>query len=183
MLEAFIGLVYEEGFAKASVARIAKRAEVSSADFYKHFKTKDDCFLAAYDTVVERVRARVLGVCSDQEEWPAAVHAALAALLGFLAAEPAQARLVLVEGLFAGRPLYDRYQRALDSFVPYLRQGAAAARPADASPEPMEEALIGGIVGLITKRILAGEGDSLEELLPELTRFTLTPYLGERAWN
>jgi AcrR family transcriptional regulator len=160
------------------VAQVAKRAEVSSADFYKHFKTKDDCFLAAYEAVVERIRERVLGACADQDEWPEGVRAALAALLDFLAAEPAQARLVLVEGLFAGRPLYDRYQRALDSFAPYLREGAPGIAPGAALPEPMAEALVGGIVALITKRILAGQGETLEELLPELTRFTLTPYLG-----
>jgi AcrR family transcriptional regulator len=163
------------------VARVAKRAEVSSADFYKHFKTKDDCFLAAYDAVVERIRKRVLAACADQDEWPAAVRAALAALLGFLASEPAQARLVLVEGLFAGPPLYDRYQRALDSFAPYLREGAGGMRSGSGGiasmslPEPMAEALIGGIVALITKRIIAGEGETLPELLPELTRFTLAP--------
>ncbi len=123
LIAAFTELVYEEGFAKASVARIAKRAGVSSADFYKHFKAKDDCFLAAYDDAVERIRARVLAACAEGEDWPAAVRAALAALLGTLAADPAQARLVLVEGLFGGRPLYDRYQRALDSFAPYLREG------------------------------------------------------------
>jgi hypothetical protein len=94
------------------------------------------------------------------------VRAGLAALLDHLAAEPAQARLVLIEGLFAGPAIHDRYQRALDSFVPYLG-------PVDG---PTAEALVGGIAALVTKRILAGEGEALPDLLPELTRFTLAPY-------
>ena len=161
------------------MAAIAKRSGVSSADFYKHFKAKDDCSAAAYDDAVERIRGRVLAACGEREEWPAAVRAGLAALLEYLATEPARARLVLIEGLFAGPALHDRYQRALDSFVPYLR-GAARPPPADAPhpdlPEPTAEALVGGIAALVTKRILAGEGETLPDLLPELTRFTLAPY-------
>ena len=119
------------------MARVAKRAGVSSADFYKHFKAKDDCFLAAYDDAVEGIRAQVLAACAEQNEWPAAVSAALAALLDHLAAEPARARLVLIEGLFAGPALYDRYQRALDSFAPYLEgrdRRRVPARPTRTCP-------------------------------------------------
>ncbi len=191
LIGAFTELVYEEGFAKATVAAIAKRSGVSSADFYKHFKAKDDCFAAAYDDAVERLRTAVLGACAgadgsgEPDDWPGAVRAALAALLGHLAATPAQARLLLVEGLFAGPAIHDRYQRALDSFVPNLRDGgmgagaaAAAGAPHPDLPEPTAEALVGGIVALVSKRILAGEGETLPELLPELTRFTLAPYEG-----
>ncbi len=171
------------------MAAIAKRSGVSSADFYKHFKAKDDCFAAAYDDAVERIRGRVLAACAGSDEWPAAVGAALAALLECLAAEPARARLVLIEGLFAGPALHDRYQRALDSFAPYLSSAdgpknrlgvdfSAHRREHASLPEPTAEALVGGIAALVTKRILAGEGETLPDLLPDLTRFTLAPYLG-----
>lgn len=158
--------------AKATVARIGKRAGVSTADFYRHFETKEDCFAAAYDEAVEAIRRPVLSACAAQEDWPAAVRGALAALLTHLAGDPAGARLVFVEGLFAGPRLYEHHQRALDSFVPYLREGGGNLPPQAA------EALLGGIVALITKPILAGETETIEGLLPELIRFTLAPYEG-----
>jgi hypothetical protein len=41
-----------------------------------------------------------------------------------------------------------------------------------------EEALVGGMVSLISRRIFADRGEELEALLPDLVEFTLTPYLG-----
>ncbi len=34
------------------------------------------------------------------------------------------------------------------------------------------------MVSLISRRIIAGQTDELEQLLPDLVEFTLTPYLG-----
>ena len=78
------------GYQKTTVAVIGKRAAVSKSDFYKHFDSKDSCFLAAYDAAVERVRAAVLDACTgaDPTGWPNRVRAALAAVLQLLAAEP-----------------------------------------------------------------------------------------------
>jgi hypothetical protein len=41
-----------------------------------------------------------------------------------------------------------------------------------------EEALVGGMVSLISRRIFADRAEELEALLPDLVEFTLTPYLG-----
>ena len=41
-----------------------------------------------------------------------------------------------------------------------------------------EEALVGGMMSLISRRIIAGKTAELESLLPDLVEFTLTPYLG-----
>ena len=34
------------------------------------------------------------------------------------------------------------------------------------------------MVSLISRRIIAGKAEELEELLPDLVEFTLTPYVG-----
>jgi hypothetical protein len=106
------------------------------------------------------------------------VLAALDSLLALLAAEPAQAQLVLVEGLRAGRGVYDRYQVALQSFVPYLRDGAPAPAGGERPPAATDEAVVGGIASLLARRVLAGETKKLHALLPEIAEFALTPYVG-----
>ncbi len=159
------------------MAAIAKRAGVSKADFYKHFASKDECFLVAFDAVVERIRERVVAACAGQGEWAPGVRDAIAALLELLAGEPALARLALVEGLRGGQGIYDRYQEALQSFVSLLSEGAPAAPGGAAMPEATDEAVVGGIATLLGRRILAGEQD-LEPLRKDLTEFALTPYLG-----
>ena len=42
----------------------------------------------------------------------------------------------------------------------------------------MDEAVIGGVASLLGRRVLAGEAEQLDELLPEVLEFALTPYLG-----
>jgi AcrR family transcriptional regulator len=169
--------LYERGYERTTVASIGKRAAVSKSDFYKHFESKEACFLAAYDDVVERIRERLLSGCAERGGWADGVLGALASLLGFLAAEPARARLVLVEGLRAGKGVYDRYQEALQGFVPLLRDGAPA-RPDGPPPSATDEAVVGGIASLLSRRVLSEETDRLEDFLPEIGEFALTPYLG-----
>jgi AcrR family transcriptional regulator len=168
----------ERGYEGTTVTMIGKRAGVSKSDFYKQFKSKDACFLAAYDDSVERIRTRTMAACEEADGWPNRVLTGLSALLEHLAAEPAQAGLVLVEGLRAGRGIYDRYQEALMSFVPLLRAGAPEPSGNEELPRVTDEAVVGGIASLLSRRVIAGETARLPELLPEIAEFALTPYLG-----
>lgn len=178
LTQALADALYERGYEKTTVSLIGKRAGVSKSDFYKHFESKDACFLATYDFAVEKIREQVVSACAEAGEWATGVRDALAALLAYLANEPAQARLVLVEGLRAGRGIYDRYQEALQSFVPYLRDGAPTPPREVAPPEATDEAVVGGIASLLGRRVIAGETERLGEFLPDIAEFALTPYLG-----
>jgi len=178
LIAALADALYQRGYDATTVSLIGKLASVSKGDFYKHFESKDACFLAAYDDAVETIRERVVSACASADEWAVGVRDALAALLELLAGEPAQARLVLVEGLRAGRGIYDRYQEALQSFVPYLRDGAPAPADGAVPPQATDEAVVGGIASLLARRVIAGETERLEEFLPDIAEFALTPYLG-----
>jgi AcrR family transcriptional regulator len=168
----------EHGYDRTTVAAISGQAGVSKSDFYTHFVGKDECFFAAYDEAVERLRGDVLRACAGREGWAEGVCDGLAAALGGLAAEPAQANLLLVEGLRAGPGVYGRFQGAVESFVPYLRDGAPAGPVASRPPDATDEAVVGGIATLLGRRVLAGETDRLDRFFPELAEFALTPYLG-----
>jgi AcrR family transcriptional regulator len=173
-------VLYEVGYQKTTVSLIGQRAAVSKSDFYKHFESKDDCFFAAYEAAIERVREGVLAACAEQAEgdWSARVRAGISSLLTLLAADPALAGIALVEGLRAGRGVYDRFQAAVESFVPYLADGAPAVPGGGGVPAATDEAVVGGIASLLGRRVLAGEAERLDGLLPDVLEFALTPYVG-----
>jgi len=173
-------VLYEVGYQKTTVSLIGQRASVSKSDFYKHFESKDDCFFAAYEAAIARVRRQVEDACVkyDEGEWAPRMRDGIASLLDLFGSDPALASIVLVEGLRAGRGVYDRYQAALESFVPRLRVGAPEAPDGEPVPEAMDEAVVGGIASLLGRRVLAGEVDRIDELLPQVLEFALTPYLG-----
>ncbi len=172
--------IAENGYAGTTIAHITRHAAVSRRTFYEHFSSKDECFVAAYDTVMAELQERVTRGFDEADDWPHSVRAGIAAMLSFLAAEPHLARLCMVEALVAGPVVVERYDAAIKSFVPYF-QGGREGRPPEVlarlSPTT-EEALVGGMVSLISRRIIAGKAEQLEELLPDLVEFILTPYLG-----
>ncbi len=167
----------EQGYDSTTVAAVATRAGVSKSDFYVHFASKDQCFFAAYDAAVERLRDEMLAACPSGGKWAEGVCAGLTAGLSVLTAEPAQANLLLVEGLRAGSGICGRFQAAVESFVPYLRNGAPAGKGTVRPPEA-DEAVVGGIASLLGRRVLAGETNHLDQFFPELAEFALAPYLG-----
>ncbi len=171
--------LYEVGYQKTTVSQIGRRAGVSKSDFYKHFESKDDCFVAAYDMAIEQIRQELLGTCeSEGPEWSGRVGGAIEALLKLFDSNPALASLVLVEGLRAGRGVYDRYQIAVESFVDLMRQGAHPGVDGAEVPEATDEAVIGGIASMLGRRVLAGEAEELGQLFPEILEFVLAAYLG-----
>jgi AcrR family transcriptional regulator len=172
--------VAENGYAGTTIAHITRHAAVSRRTFYEHFNSKDECFVAAYDSVMAELRQRVGEAFDQEEEWPRAVRAGIAAMLEFLVAEPHLARLSMVEALVAGPVVVERYDAAIQSLVPYFAAGREGRSPevlAGLSPAT-EEALVGGMVSLISRRIFADRTEELVSLLPDLVEFTLTPYLG-----
>jgi AcrR family transcriptional regulator len=181
LLAAIAGSLEENGYDRTTVSAISGLAGVSKSDFYRHFSSKDECFFAAYDDAVEGLRGDVLGACKGEGEWADGVCSGLSAALTRLAAEPAQANLLLVEGLRAGPGVYGRFQGAVESFVPHLRSGAPAGTNAGRPPEAADEAVVGGIASLLGRRVLAGEAARLDRFFPELAEFALTPYLGVAA--
>jgi AcrR family transcriptional regulator len=172
--------VAENGYAGTTIAHITRYAAVSRRTFYEHFDSKDDCFVAAYDAVMTELREQIGEAFDQEDEWPQAIRAGIAAMLEFLRAKPHLARLSMVEALVAGPVVVERYDAAIQNLVPYFQAGREG-RPAEVlkglSPTT-EEALVGGMVSLISRRIFAGRIEELPALLPDLVEFTLTPYLG-----
>jgi AcrR family transcriptional regulator len=178
LLAAIAATLCEHGYDDTTVSLIGSRARVSKSDFYRHFASKEECFATAYEEAVERLRARLLAAGDKRLAWADRVCAGLAEALACLAEEPAWANLLLVEGLRAGPELYGRFQLAFDSFLPYLREGAPRPKGGRPAPPEFDEAVLGGVVSLIGREVLAGRAAQLEGIFPEVAEFTLSPYLG-----
>jgi hypothetical protein len=129
---------------------------------------------------VARIREQVAESCAaaGDRAWALRVSDAIAVLLKLLAAEPALASIVLVEGLRAGRGVYDRYQGVIEAFVTLLREGAPASPAGGEVPAATDEAVVGGVASMMGRRVLAGEAEKLGQLFPEILEFVLAAYLG-----
>jgi AcrR family transcriptional regulator len=139
------------------VAAVIAGAGVSRKTFYEQFRDREDCFLAAYDAILAQFLARVTAAYRQPElDWPERVRAAIEALLAFLAAEPAFARMCIVEALAAGERAIERYDSAVLALAGLLDEGRGQLPNPDEVPATMARALIEGGAFLIREQILAG---------------------------
>jgi AcrR family transcriptional regulator len=174
--------VAERGYPGVTMRGLMRLAGVSSRDFYEHFDDKEECFLAAFDAVRDYLEDRIAAAVAPEPDWPHQLIAALRVALDFFAAEPNLARLVLVEPVGATPRIAIRYREAVLACVPAIARGRGET-PGGSSLSPnTEDSVLGGIIALASRSILAGEAKNLPALLPDLTEFALSPYLGaERA--
>ncbi|HSK50099.1 MAG TPA: helix-turn-helix domain-containing protein [Solirubrobacterales bacterium] len=171
-----IAVVAEHGYNEATISQIAAAAGVSRRTFYTYFSAKQECFLDAYDQIAAHLRAASAAAASSHSEWPDRVAAKLRSTMEVFAANPDLVRFYLVEAPRAGDEIAARYRRGTDLALADL----IADRPEDVRrpSEAIEYAVMGGMAALIADRVLAGEGEQLPSLLPDLLELVLTPYLG-----
>jgi AcrR family transcriptional regulator len=101
LLDAARDVFAERGYAEAAIEEIVSRARVSRTTFYVFFANKEECLLAAFELGLERIGAAVVSAVAEtagQSIPPAArVRAEVRAVASALAADPAMARIVLIE--------------------------------------------------------------------------------------
>ena len=170
--------VAERGYNDVTIADITKAATVSRRTFYEHFESKEECFLAAFDIVVEYVHALIAEAIEPIPDWPHKIAAGLRALVQFFTAQPDLARLCTVDSVTAGPVVAERFRDVNLSFVPLLRPGREERSSPRPLPDTTEESIIGSLASLFSRSMFAGEAASLEPMLPDLIAFVLIPYLG-----
>jgi AcrR family transcriptional regulator len=163
LLEATGRAVADKGYAAATIDDIVRGAGVSKKTFYEHFSDKLDCFLAAYeaasDDLFEHVRAAQEGATVD---WLPRTRAGIHAYLRWLAAEPALARVFLIEIAAAGPEALERRERLRDRYAERTRE----LQVANSVPDEIFHAVVAGADDLVVRRLR--EGGNLLELEPIL---------------
>ncbi len=180
ILEATADLLAEHGYQATTLEMIVRQAKVGYATFYKHFADRDEAFLALLDAATERTTGRMEAAYKREEgPWPDRVGAALGVLFEDVAAHPNVARACLVEALTAGAEAAARHEAALKRMAALLRPGRELNPRQAQLPENLEETLAGGVVWVLSQRLIGGEAAKLRALLPETLEFLLRPYVGE----
>lgn len=179
ILEAMVRVAGSKGYIATSVADVVDEAGASRTTFYRNFKDKHDCFLAAYEMATERIVDKVVEACDAEQPWLERVQNGLSTIVELFADEPRLARTVMVEGAVAGAAARRRYWATLSRLMPLLEAGA---QPPPGLKPPANAGLMGtsAVAGLIFDELRKGREGDLIELLPDLTFAALVPYLGPR---
>lgn len=177
LLQAVAEVAAERGYAEMTITGIVARAGVSRRTFYEQFAEKETALLAAYDAAVEQLANVLLDALAESPQWRTGLRAAVGALLGFLAVEPAFTRLMFVEMAAAGQRARAHHRRTVQTFV----RGLDALRPDGATTPPASTArvLVGGIEQTIADAVLEGRIAELPALEPDVMYLLVLPWFGE----
>lgn len=176
--QAMVEVVSKRGYPETRVVDVIGVAGVSRKTFYELFESKEDCFLAAYDVLLENLLAEATEAFESEPgtAWSERIGVALAALLEHLSRHPDEARFAIVEVLAAGPKALARRDAALRQFTGFLESGRSET--AVELPGITSLAIAGGINELLYSEILHGAAGRLPSRLPDLMFWVTLPFLG-----
>jgi AcrR family transcriptional regulator len=178
MLAAVADVSSAASYSEMSVEDIIVTAGVSRRTFYEHFKNKEDVFIAAYEEAAGRLLGAVRAGYESREGFADRVRTGIEMFLTLLAADPAFARMCIVEVMAAGPEAVQRRNEAMHAFAMMIDENARELLDEPPPSELTAETVVGGIYDVIYTRIQRGEIRQLPELAPDLAKSALTHYLG-----
>ena len=186
LLEAVGRAVAEKGYAAATIDDIVRGAGVSKKTFYEHFHDKLELLprrVRGGQRRALRARARRAGrrggrraAARARRRWLERTHAGIRAYLRWLAAEPALARVFLIEVAAAGPEALACRERLRDRYAGRMRE----LQDGDSGvPDEIFHAVVAAADDLVVRRLR--EGGDLLELEPVLLRLQVALLAGSKA--
>lgn len=168
LFRALAEVMGKNGYSDTTVDDLIKHAKVSRSTFYQHFDSKQDCFMAGYaraqGLIMEFIRtAPATG--TPMQRFGAMLHR----YLGFLAKDPATARLYLLEVYAAGPEAMRRRIRLQQDFVAAVAGVFEARTTADRFAC---QALVGSISTLVTNALTESDAEAILALEKPILGFT-----------
>lgn len=179
IMEATLEVCGERGYRDATVQDVIDRYGGYRHQFYRHFASKDECYIAAYEFEVERRYGALQALAVAAPSWRRGLVAMLYGLADFLCERPALARGLLVEVHVAGGPallkrleVFERLTRAVDS--------ARHETESRHSPPPVTATfMVGAIEAAVTSSLSRLTPQDFAAAVPELAHMILAAYFGD----
>jgi AcrR family transcriptional regulator len=178
IVAAMVEVVAERGVARSTVAHVVARSGVSRRTFYELFEDREDCFLAAFDLMIERAAARVVAAFEKGEGWLGRVRCGLRALLEFLDDEPSLGRLGVVDALGAGPVALERRTRVVGVMIDVVDEGRRERKAGRRLTRLTAEGIVGAVLAVLHARLVEPEREPMVGLLGPLMGLIVVPYEG-----
>jgi AcrR family transcriptional regulator len=170
----------ERGYRNCQIEEVARGAGVGVEDFAAEFASKEECFLAAWDSVNERFMRRCMQAYGRPERWRDKVRAAAEEFLAFVEDEPLESRVLIVELLEVGPRGRARRDLSVRASAALFDAGRAELADPDSIPYEVALAISGSIFVTLRSELIDGDRPP-PELMRELMCMAVMPYLGVEA--
>jgi AcrR family transcriptional regulator len=169
LIRAATTLLAERGESSTTMTGICAEAGLTERYFYESFRSRDEALVAALDATARRIAAAAVeGVQATSGDPAARVRAGLAAVIDLVVADPAAARVAVVEST-ANAALRSRRHELLGWFSDIVSQEAVEIFGDAAWPQPRARlhamAFVAGLSELVAGWLLGDVDVTPDELL------------------
>jgi len=168
-----------KGYNVTTVADITASAKVDRRIFYKHFRDKQQAFLAVHELGVQQLMTLSASAFFSQSEWPERIWAAMRAGTQFQATHPIVTHICLVESHAVGASAIQRIDDHRAAFTIFLQEGnLQAGQPASST---IMEAIAGSTFEICYRVARRGESAQMTRLTRSGAFIVLAPFIGPSA--
>jgi AcrR family transcriptional regulator len=171
---AMVASVAERGYEATRVADLVDISGVSSRSFYDLFPDKRACFLAAMEAVIEMAVAYAASSVTKPGSWEERARRGFDEFATMIVAQPAAARMCLIDAYVAGPEVLEPLERAIGGFEWLTRETAGQSPERAGMPAEMITAHIGAMQEIARTRLRQGTQAELPDLMDQLWEFMIT---------
>jgi AcrR family transcriptional regulator len=185
---AVVAEMTEEGYERATIAGLIRRAGVSREEFDCRFDSLDACALDTYERLIADFERRLGSAFNQHRDWPSALRAAAYACADWLSERPGVISFGTAEVLKMRSELARvRREEAIAFCVELVDRGREVAPDPDSIPSSAPVVATGSIAQLLTHRVQEGAKIDPYKAVPEVMNRIVTQYLGtetgEAEWT
>jgi AcrR family transcriptional regulator len=182
---AMVAVVAAKGYGATTVSEVTELAGVSTRTYYDRYPDKHAGFVATLQGMLEAAVAYAAALNppaedgsggqtggdepkESEESWEARAREGFGALAEIVVAQPAAARLALIEAFAAGPDAMEPIEGAMAGFEWLARQTLEASPERAGMPDEMIRAHVGAMREICASRLRAGQERELPALLGPL---------------
>ncbi|HSS43432.1 MAG TPA: TetR family transcriptional regulator [Solirubrobacterales bacterium] len=174
---AMVASVSERGYAATRISDLSEISGVSKSTFYSLFESKQACFVATIDAMVDTGMAVATAAAKESDRggtWEGAVTSVFNAFAAMVQLQPAAARTLLLEAHAGGSDALKPLERAHDVFERLGRERLAMYPEWKDQPVEILSAQIGVMQEIGRSRLLDGQEEQFAQQIPDLAKVALT---------
>lgn len=176
-------IVFERGFAAATVADITRLAGVDGRVFYRLFADKHEAFNAIHELGFHHLMAAAAGAFFAGTSWPDRIWEAFRAVAHSIDENPTVAHVAFVEAYAVGPRGIQRVEDSRIAFAIFLQEGYQQQGASKAPSPAALETIITTIFEIVYIQARADSQATTSTLVAHFAHLCLTPFVGAAAGN
>jgi len=165
----------ELGYRRVTVEHVYRHFGGYRGLFYKHFRNKADCFIAAYEAEADWLYAQLARAAARgmrRQE----IQVALETLAAYVVEQPTRAKAIFCEVHIAGADALGKRREVLERLSRALDSACRDTRSRHSPPPITAEFMVCVIDQAVSSALVAGRPEQFAQDLPELTALICQVY-------